>query len=106
MCKQKTNEGLRVKDIRVMNISLLAKWRWKLLEGEEALWKRVLVKKYGEGVSSLLDGSNLVWPRFTSLWWKEVVKLGDYGGLDWFNLVVDRKVGNGSATSFWNDRWR
>lgn len=77
-----------------------------LSEGEEALWKRVLVKKYGEGVSSLLDGSNLVWPRYASLWWKEVVKLGDYGGLDWFNSVVKRKVGNGLATSFWNDRWR
>jgi hypothetical protein len=34
-----------------------------------------------------------------------VVKLGGFGSQDWFNLVVERKVGNGLTTSFWNDRW-
>jgi len=37
----------------------------------------------------------MVWPRYSSLWWKDVAKLGDFGGHDWFNLVVERKVGNG-----------
>jgi len=106
VCQEKENGGVGVKDIRVMNISLLAKWRWRLLDGEKALWKSVLVKKYGENVESVLQGSNMVWPRHSSLWWKDVVKLGDFGSQDWFNQVVMRKVGNGMSTSFWNDRWK
>ena len=66
----------------------------------------MLAKKYGECVLSLFDGNNIAWPRYASMWWKEVVKLGDYGGREWFNSEVDQKVGNGLATSFWNDRWR
>jgi len=48
----------------------------------------------------------MVWPRHSSLWWKDVVKLGGFGGQDWLNLVVVRKFGNGMTTSFWNDRWK
>ncbi|AES94340.1 hypothetical protein MTR_5g013360 [Medicago truncatula] len=41
----------------------------------------------------------MVWPRHSSLWWKDVVNLGDFGNLDWFNSVVVRKVGNGLSSS-------
>lgn len=68
-----------MKDIRVMNISLLSKWRWRLIDGEKALWKSVLVKKYGGAVESLMEGNNMVWPTHVSLWWKDVVNLGDFG---------------------------
>lgn len=37
VCQSKRNGGLRVNDIRVMNVSLLAKWCWRLLVGEDAL---------------------------------------------------------------------
>jgi len=30
-----------------MNASLLAKWRWRLLDGNGALWKDVLFARYG-----------------------------------------------------------
>jgi len=56
VCQQKHNEGVRVKDIRVMNVSLLAKWRWRLLDGKAALWKDVLQAKYGNRVGRLLEG--------------------------------------------------
>jgi hypothetical protein len=34
VCKEKKDGGLGVKDINVVNASLLAKWRWKLLKDE------------------------------------------------------------------------
>jgi len=34
-----------VRDIRLVNLSLLAKRRWRLLQNEEGLWKEVLVEK-------------------------------------------------------------
>lgn len=95
-----------VKDIRVMNVSLLAKWRWRLLDGEKALWKDVIEVKYGPCVGTSLEGGNTVWPRHASSWWKELNKLGDFGDVGWFNSEVFRMVGDGMNTSFWNVRWR
>ncbi|MCI57751.1 putative non-LTR retroelement reverse transcriptase, partial [Trifolium medium] len=50
VCKPKKDGGLGVRDLRRTNISLLAKWRWKLLHPEEELWKDIVVAKYGSGV--------------------------------------------------------
>ena len=101
-CQSKGKGGLGVKDIWVMNVSLLAKWRWRLLDGEKALWKEVLEEKYGPCIGGLLEGSDSPWPRHSSLSWKELVKIGDFGVRGWFNSQVSRKVGNGLNTSFWN----
>jgi hypothetical protein len=106
VCQQKKNGGVGVKDIRVMKVSLLAKWRWRLLDGEGALWKEVLEAKYGLCVGRLLEGSPSARPRQCSLWWKDIINLGDFGGPNWFNSEVERKVGNGLASSFWNDTWK
>lgn len=37
-----------------MNASLLAKWRWRFLNGNGALWKEVLLARYGVRARSLL----------------------------------------------------
>jgi len=47
VCQSRSNGGLGVRDIRLVNLSLLAKWRWRLLQNEGGLWKEVLVEKYG-----------------------------------------------------------
>jgi len=106
VCKQKKNGGLGVKDVRVVKVSLLAKWRWRLLDGEKALWKEVLDVKYGPGVARLVEDVEGEWPRYTSLWWNEIVKLEELGRHGWFNSEVTRRVGNGLNTSFWNAKWR
>ena len=45
ICKSKNKGGLGIKDLRVMNMSLLAKWWWKL-EQEQGLWQELIHKKY------------------------------------------------------------
>jgi len=95
-----------VKDIRVMNMSLLAKWRWRLFDGEVVLWKDVLVAKYGTSVGGGLIGVSRGEPRWASIWWKELIKLGDFGELNWFNSGMERQVGNGLNSSFWCDIWK
>jgi hypothetical protein len=106
VCQSKRNAGLGVKDIRVMNVSILAKWRWRLLDGEVALWKEVLGAKYGASVGGLLLGAHSGRLRCPSLWWKEISKLGDFGEFNWFNSGLERKVGNELNTSFWCETWR
>ncbi|PNY15940.1 ribonuclease H [Trifolium pratense] len=56
VCKPKNLGGLGVRDIRAVNIiSLLAKWWWRLLEDDNALWKEVLKNKYGETVTGTIN---------------------------------------------------
>jgi hypothetical protein len=42
----KKDEGLGVKDLKVFNLSLLAKWRWRLLADDKPQWRLVLEAKY------------------------------------------------------------
>lgn len=38
VCQPKSNCGLGVRDVRVVNLSLLAKWRWILIQNEKCMW--------------------------------------------------------------------
>jgi len=60
MCMAKGKEGLGVKDLERFNTTMLGKWAWWLLTGEECLWRKVVVEKYGplelEGSISVSEG--------------------------------------------------
>jgi hypothetical protein len=68
ICLPKKKGGLGVRDIRAVNISLLSKWRWKLLDNSQAVWKEVLVSKYGPNVLGSVDLGDDVKPWYSSLW--------------------------------------
>jgi len=68
VCQPKELGGLGVKDVRLMNLSLLAKWRWRLLDGEYGLWKEVLVERYGKKACAKLAGGEEVCPSGASKW--------------------------------------
>jgi len=52
VCQPKDIGSLGVREVRVVNLSLLAKWRWRLLNSNNALWKDILVERYGPKVVS------------------------------------------------------
>ena len=105
VCLPKARGGLGVRDIRKVNLSLLAKWRWRLIHGDNMLWKEVLSEKYGTRALNVLEDGYMNWPGYASKWWKNVVGLERSGGSNWFISEVVRKVGNGNKTSFWNHVW-
>jgi hypothetical protein len=45
VCKAKKKGGMRIKNLRLMNISLLCKWWWELQAGE-GLWQEIVRLKY------------------------------------------------------------
>ncbi|KAK2360932.1 hypothetical protein QL285_086149 [Trifolium repens] len=108
LCRPKEDGGLGIKNIRLVNVSLLTKWRWRLLVSQQALWSSVLKAKYGNEIgfsSELLGCGN---KRFASLWWKDLCKLGRISvnnNEDWCSEVMVKKVGNGGDTRFWLDKW-
>jgi hypothetical protein len=86
-----------------MNLSLLAKWRWKLLSEGDEMWRRVVVSKYGGGVVGNAN-LNVEDSRYgMSVWWRDICRLDV--GVGWFNQVTMKKLGNGSTTRFGNDVW-
>ena len=48
MCGDKEKGGLGIRKLILMNKALLGKWNWKFASDKEALWKQVLVAKYGQ----------------------------------------------------------
>jgi hypothetical protein len=105
ICLPKKKGGLGVRDIRVVNISLLAKWRWKLLTDDQAVWIEVLKSKYDIGVSGKTEIGDEYRPWFSSLWWRDICSIGQNLDNNWFTNGVIRKLGNGLKTSFWRDKW-
>jgi hypothetical protein len=105
ICKPKHQGGLGVRDIRVVNISLLTKWRWRLLSDDQQLWKRVIKGKYGERVCGNTVLGEECKPWFSSSWWRDVCSIGINLNVDWFSQQAIKRIGNGLQTSFWKDRW-
>jgi len=66
----------------------------------------MLVDKYGTSIGNLLDRGSVEWSWYASEWWKDIASLEDSKCINWFNLEVERKVGNGGNASFSNDIWR
>jgi hypothetical protein len=105
VCLPKKKGGLGVRDVRAVNISLLTKWRWRLLHDDAALWKDMLKSKYGAGIIGRTELGEDYKPWFASLWWRDICSMGNNLGLNWFSQAVRKKLGNGVLTSFWRDIW-
>lgn len=100
VCQSKRNGGLGVRDIKLMNLSFQAKWKWRLINEEPALWREVLEDRYGPSVSvrSRLVGE--VWSQNSSRWWKDLMGLDESGEVRWFRREVERKVEMGGGLYF------
>jgi len=66
VCQPKDFGGLGVRDVRLMNLSLFVKWKWSLLQGENSLWKEILVERYDHKVGDLLEGGVGMWSNNAS----------------------------------------
>ena len=48
VCLEKSKGGLEVRNLALMNSALLCKWNWRFANDREALWRRVISRKYDE----------------------------------------------------------
>ena len=98
ICTPYNQGGLAVKNLRLFNEALLGKWLWRFGVEREALWRQVIVGKYG----SLIGGwsSNSVQGTHGVGLWKHIRK-----GWEKFSQFFKFEVGDGSRTIFWLDFW-
>lgn len=81
ICRPKKKGGLRVKNLRYLNISLLCKWWWKL-ETESGVWQQVAFSKYDYNlcVRQILSRAS------DSPLWKTLLKITCKGGKCWWGM--------------------
>ncbi|GAU50808.1 hypothetical protein TSUD_288340 [Trifolium subterraneum] len=103
ICRPKDEARLGIRDRRLVNISLLAKWRWKLLSHETDVWKEVVIARYGNDVIGKRTFGVVDVPRNVSNRWRDLCHLD--GDSNWFSLAVGKRVGRGDSTFFWNEVW-
>lgn len=105
VCKHKFLGGLGIVDLAVKNRGLLNKWIWRYANEEDAMWRKIIVGKYGENYTNLLPENRNV--RRFSIVWRNIVKP---------LVVVDEShsylmdglgysLGNGVRISFWCHEW-
>ncbi|WMV40904.1 hypothetical protein MTR67_034289 [Solanum verrucosum] len=89
--------GLRIKNLKAHNKSLLLKWLWRLATDDQSLWKDTIFARYGKEGSWTTKEVNT--PYGVGLW--RTIR-NQWPGI-WSNSVIN--VGNGRKTLFWNDIW-
>jgi hypothetical protein len=103
ICKPKVDGGLGIRVLRLMNLRLLVKWRWKLLYDGNEVWKKVIVVKYGGHASGNTRLETSLGGQLCSSCWKDLCRLDE--GVGWFNLVVRKKLVCGNSIKFWKNIW-
>ena len=93
VCGDKVNGGLGIRKFTIMNKAFLGKWTWRFASDKEALWKQVLVAKYGQedygwGTKKAVGACGVGV-------WKEILK---EAGWCWDKMVLN--VGKGNKIRF------
>ena len=93
VCGDKEKGGLGIRKLTLLNKVLLGKWIWRFACDKEALWKQVLLAKYGQ--DDFGWRTKKVVGAFGVGVWKEILK---EAGWCWENLAF--KVGKGNKIRF------
>lgn len=96
--------GLGIGNLWHRNISLLFKWWWRFITEPNALWRNVVLDKYGYGAPFSL--TDIVIPSNGGPWkhiFSSILHAQNMKPL--VATCVRKRVGNGSSTFFWHDLW-
>ena len=96
LTKSKRLGGMGFKDFYLMNLALLAKQAWRLLQNPNALWAQIMKAKYYP------NHSILEVPRRKGVSW---VWASIMQGRDFLKSNGRWVVGNGQSIRIWEDRW-
>jgi hypothetical protein len=105
ICQPKERGGLGIKNLKLFNLSLLCKWKWRSLVDSEAPWHDLLQFRYGSLVANFLYGEGSAGLKNASIWWRDIWKLGGEEDGGWFGHNIISMLGDGTNIGFWKDRW-
>ena len=95
--KSKDEGGLGIQEARAKNLALLSKLNWRMYHEQDALWAKVIRKKY---CANLRVRSRDLEKLLSSPNWKAINL-----GFPIFRKRIAWGIGNGSGVSVWRDNW-
>ncbi|GMI67424.1 hypothetical protein HRI_000411700 [Hibiscus trionum] len=105
LCLPNSKGGAGIINLDAKNKALLAKWGWRFATEKEALWRKVILCKYGPFLPSwkpqIGNSKNI------SSIWKGIMKNLSKEDVDvWMNSNSFRwQLGDGNTILFWEDSW-
>lgn len=75
LCMSKENGGLGFKSFNEFNVALLFKWIWRILQGSNSLWVKVLTTRYVSLKHILLSTGTRRNPKSSSAWWSYILQI-------------------------------
>lgn len=96
VCKSREEGGLGIRNLKVFNLALLGKWRWRFFNEDGSLWAQVLSIRYGvpsqwrsTWCEKTLEGGEV------SYWWIDLGNLDgeDSSRLGWLSQGIIKKIG-------------
>ncbi|PNX86811.1 ribonuclease H [Trifolium pratense] len=94
----------RVPDLNLVS-SVVSLLKWRGINEKDAVWFDLLCHRYGFLPSTFLSRETTTYDSKASLWWRDVVSVGETMMPGWFRSNTSCVVGNGSDISFWNTKW-
>ncbi|KAL4573885.1 hypothetical protein LXL04_020706 [Taraxacum kok-saghyz] len=94
---EKKMRGLGINSLQHLNKALIAKWIWRFVNEDKAVWVNILKSIHGENCLNI----DLTDVGFNSNWRDLLKHLKDPD----IRKIIKRKCGNGDETSFWKDPW-
>ncbi|GJS44208.1 RNA-directed DNA polymerase, eukaryota, reverse transcriptase zinc-binding domain protein [Tanacetum coccineum] len=98
----KEKGGLGISSLYALNRALMFKWVWRFLSQNSSLWANVIKSIHGDH-GKIGKHVKVSYPSI----WLDIVKEVDLLKKRGLNLLsfVNKKVGNGSDTLFWEETW-
>ena len=92
----KCKGGMGFRDFNFFNLAMLGKHGWRFMTNPEALCTRVMKGRYFPD-SDFMQATT---PKSASATWRAIV-----AGREALKVGLINQIGEGAATSVWNDRW-
>ncbi|KAJ3687818.1 hypothetical protein LUZ61_016982 [Rhynchospora tenuis] len=96
VCLPKSMGGFGVHDLKLLNISLMMRWLWRLFDSPNSQWS-LIAKAL---IASRNQISPLCWSTHGSFFWKDLLQLRHI-----FSISTSAVLGDGSSTLFWYTNW-
>ena len=104
VCNLKENGGLGIVDLKLRNRALLNKWIWRYGEESDAMWKSIIVSKYGgesDGLTPCIGNQR----RFSKLWTNITKPFCQQRNQMGAPSDCRYCLGDGRNIRFWWDEW-
>ncbi|XP_058746295.1 uncharacterized protein LOC131619188 [Vicia villosa] len=76
VCDSMDDGSLGIKRLEEFNLSLLTKWKWRILEDSNSIWYRMLKARYGDiKLRMVIEGGKNDDYSSKSVWWSDILSL-------------------------------